>query len=123
MRVDVNPDTGLEERVITEHKHDLHPQITIHGKDNEVLSFATIPADTHVVVQDGQMIQAGDLLAKTPRQFSKTKDITGGLPRVAELLRSPPAEGPAVISHIDGMVELGGATKGMRKVKVQPAGR
>ncbi len=120
VRVDVNPDTGLEERVVTEHKHDIHPQITILGKDKEILSFATIPADTHVVVQDGQMIQAGDLLAKTPRQFSKTKDITGGLPRVAELLEARQPKDPAVISHIDGLVEIGGATKGMRKVKVQP---
>ncbi len=120
MRVDINPDTGLEERVITEHKQDLHPQITIHGLDDEVLSFATIPAETHVVVTHGQQILAGDLLAKTPRQFSKTKDITGGLPRVAELFEARQPKDPAVISHIDGMVELGGASKGMRKLKVIP---
>ena len=120
MRVDINPDTGLEERVITEHKQDLHPQITIHGKDGEVLAFATIPAATHVVVADGIKVLAGDLLAKTPRQFSKTKDITGGLPRVAELFEARQPKSPAVISHIDGIVELGGASKGMRKVKVIP---
>jgi DNA-directed RNA polymerase subunit beta' len=120
MRKDINPDTGLEERVITEHKQDLHPQITIHGKDDEVLSFATIPAETHVVVNDGEDVQAGDLLAKTPRQFSKTKDITGGLPRVAELFEARQPKLPAVISHIDGLVELGGTTKGVRKVKVNP---
>ncbi|MBX3175771.1 MAG: DNA-directed RNA polymerase subunit beta' [Candidatus Hydrogenedentes bacterium] len=120
MRVDINPDTGLEERVITEHKQDLHPQITIHGADGEVLSFATIPAETHVVVADGAKVLAGDLLAKTPRQFSKTKDITGGLPRVAELFEARQPKDPAIISHIDGLVELGGASKGMRKVKVIP---
>ena len=120
MRKDVNPDTGIEERVITEHKQDLHPQITIHGDDNEVLSFATIPAETHVVVNEGEEVQAGDLLAKTPRQFSKTKDITGGLPRVAELFEARQPKLPAVISHIDGLVELGGTTKGVRKVKVVP---
>jgi len=124
MRRDVNPETGLEERVVTEHKHDLHPQIVIvSGKDNkkdEILAYATIPAQTHVMVEDGEYVQAGDLLAKTPRQFSKTKDITGGLPRVAELFEARQPKDPAVISHIDGIVELGGATKGMRKLKVIP---
>src|SRR5690606_28521258 len=69
---------------------------------------------------DGLEVMAGDLLAKTPRQFSKTKDITGGLPRVAELLEARQPKDPAIISHIDGMVELAGASKGMRKVVVTP---
>ena len=120
MRVDVNKDTGMQERVVTEHKQDLHPQITILGKEDEVLAFATIPAETHVIVNDGQKIRAGDLLAKTPRQFSKTRDITGGLPRVAELFEARQPKSPAIISHIDGVVELGGASKGMRRVKVIP---
>ncbi|MDX9973134.1 MAG: DNA-directed RNA polymerase subunit beta', partial [FCB group bacterium] len=120
VRVDINPDTGLAERVVTEHKQDMHPQITILGKQNEVLAYATVPAQTHVLVEDGYEVLAGDLLAKTPRQFSKTKDITGGLPRVAELFEARQPKDPAVISHIDGMVELGGATKGMRKVRVMP---
>jgi len=120
MRKDINPDTGLEERVVTDHKQDLHPQITILGKENEVLAYATIPAQTHVLVADGAKVMAGDLLAKTQRQFSKTTDITGGLPRVAELFEARQPKDPAVISHIDGIVELGGATKGMRKVRIIP---
>ncbi len=120
MTKDINPDTGLEERVITEHKQDLHPQITILGSRNEVLAYATVPAQTHVIVQDGSEVQAGDILAKTPRQFSKTKDITGGLPRVAELFEARQPKDPAVISHIDGIVELGGTAKGMRKVRIIP---
>ena len=120
MRTDVSPETGVEERVVTEHKQDLHPQITVLGKQSEVLAYATIPAQTHVVVKDGDKVRAGDLLAKTPRQFTKTKDITGGLPRVAELFEARQPKDPAVISHIDGIVELGGATKGMRKVKIVP---
>ncbi|MCH7908257.1 MAG: DNA-directed RNA polymerase subunit beta', partial [Candidatus Hydrogenedentes bacterium] len=120
MRVDINPDTGLEESVITEHKQDLHPQVTILDSDGEVLGYATIPAQTHVLVKDGVKVRAGDLLAKTPRQFSKTKDITGGLPRVAELFEARQPKDPAVISHIDGTVELGGTSKGMRKVKIIP---
>jgi len=120
MRVDTNPDTGLKERVITEHKQDLHPQITILGDGEDVLAYATVPAKTHVLVGDDDEVLAGDLLAKTPRQFTKTKDITAGLPRVAELFEARQPKDPAVISHIDGIVELGGATKGMRKVKVIP---
>ncbi|MBP8130877.1 MAG: DNA-directed RNA polymerase subunit beta' [Candidatus Hydrogenedentes bacterium] len=120
MRVETNPDTGLEERIITEHKQDLHPQITILGKEDEVLSFATVPQQTHVLVEDGAKVRAGDILAKTPRQISKTKDITGGLPRVAELFEARQPKDPAVISHIDGIVELGGTVKGMRRLKVVP---
>jgi DNA-directed RNA polymerase subunit beta' len=120
MRVDINPDTGLEETVVTEHKHDLHPQITVVDENKDVLAYATIPAQTHVMVKHGAKVLAGDLLAKTPRKFSKTKDITGGLPRVAELFEARQPKDPAVISHIDGIVELGGATKGMRKVKILP---
>ena len=120
IRIDTNPDTGLEERVVTEHKQDLHPQITILGDNKEVLSFSTVPAETHVVVHDGAAVKAGDLLAKTPRQFSKTKDITGGLPRVAELFEARQPKDPAVISHIDGLVELGGTIKGNRKLKIVP---
>lgn len=120
MRRDINKDTGLEERIITEHKQDLHPQITILAESGEVLAFATVPAQTHVMVNHGDMVQAGDLLAKTPRQFGKTTDITGGLPRVAELFEARTPKDPAVISHIDGIVELSGAAKGVRKVKVIP---
>ena len=120
MRVDTDPETGREEVVVTEHKQDLHPQITIMSTDKEILAYNTVPAQTHVMVKAGQQVKAGDLLAKTPRKFSKTKDITGGLPRVAELFEARQPKDPAVISHISGLVELGGATKGMRKVKVLP---
>jgi len=120
MRVDVNPDTGLKERTITEHKQDLHPQVTILDHEGTVLSFATIPAKTHVMVNDGDEVKAGDLIAKTPRQFSKTRDITGGLPRVAELFEARQPKEPAIISHIDGIVELGTGARNVRKVKVVP---
>ncbi len=120
MRKDINPDTGLEERIVTDHKQDLHPQITILGTEDEVLAYATIPGQTHVLVADAASVQAGDLLAKTPKQFSKVSDITGGLPRVAELFEARQPKDPAVISHIDGSVELGGAAKGMRKIRIIP---
>ncbi|HDP35780.1 MAG TPA: DNA-directed RNA polymerase subunit beta' [Candidatus Hydrogenedentes bacterium] len=120
VRKEKNAETGLEEIVVTEHKHDLHPQITILDKSGDVLAFTTVSADTHVLVDDGDEVLAGDLLAKTPRQFSKTKDITGGLPRVAELFEARQPKQPAIISHIDGIVELVSTTKGTRKLKVVP---
>jgi DNA-directed RNA polymerase subunit beta' len=120
MRRETNAETGQEEIVVTEHKHDLHPQITILGKDEEVLAFTTVASDTHVQVKDGDHVLAGDLLAKTSRQFSKTKDITGGLPRVAELFEARQPKQPAIISHIDGIVELSSTTRGLRKVRVLP---
>ncbi len=122
VRQEINNETGIEEIIVTEHKHDIHPQITLLNKGNakEVMAFATIPAQTHVLVNDGDLVVPGDLLAKTPRQFSKNKDITGGLPRVAELFEARQPKSPAIISHIDGLVELSTASKGMRRVKVIP---
>ncbi len=120
MRREINSETGTEEIVVTEHKHDLHPQITILGPDDEVLAFTTVAADTHVQVKDSDHVLAGDLLAKTSRQFSKTKDITGGLPRVAELFEARHPKQPAIISHIDGIVELSSTARGLRKVRVTP---
>lgn len=120
MQVEINPETRLEERIITEHKHDLHPQILIVGEHNEVLAFAPLPPETHLMIKDGDDVEAGDILAKTPRKLGKTKDIVGGLPRVSELFEARVPKNPAIISHIDGIVEIGGSIKGMRKVKVVP---
>jgi DNA-directed RNA polymerase subunit beta' len=85
MREEIDPSTGLTDRVIIDHKADYHPQIIIYNDNDEVVAFYTIPSGAHIVVQDGQEVEGGSLLAKTPRKISKTKDITGGLPRVAEI--------------------------------------
>ncbi|MCD6287677.1 MAG: DNA-directed RNA polymerase subunit beta', partial [Candidatus Hydrogenedentes bacterium] len=82
--------------------------------------FYTLPTGAHITVQDGQDVSAGDVIARTPRQISKTKDITGGLPRVAELFDARRPKDPSVISHIDGRVELGGIVKGQRRLKIVP---
>jgi DNA-directed RNA polymerase subunit beta' len=120
MRIDTNPDTGMEERVITDHKQDLHPQITIVSPAGQIMSYITLGSGTHVLVKDGDDILAGDLLAKTERSFGKTRDIVGGLPRVAELFEARQPKEPAIISHIEGIVELAGTNKGIRKIKVVP---
>ena len=95
--------------VIIEHKEDLHPQIVIVGDEERSRSPATRfrPARTSSS-NEGDKIRAGTLLAKTPRKIAKTKDITGGLPRVAELFEARRPKDAAEIAKIDGIVEIGG---------------
>jgi len=113
---DVDEATGLMGTVIIEHKEDLHPQIVIVGDKKEVLASYSIPAGAHVIVEEGQKVRAGALLAKTPRKVAKTKDITGGLPRVAELFEARRPKDAAEIAKIDGMVEMGGTVRGKRRL-------
>src|SRR5437667_4057880 len=113
---DVDEATGLMGTVIIEHKEDLHPQIVIVGAEKEVLASYSIPAGAHVVVEEGQKVRAGALLAKTPRKVAKTKDITGGLPRVAELFEARRPKDAAEIAKIDGVVEMGGTVRGKRRL-------
>jgi DNA-directed RNA polymerase subunit beta' len=113
--------TGLYDRVIIDHKGEYHPQIVILNEKKEVLAIYAIPVGAHIVVKDGERIQAGTLLAKTPRKISKTTDITGGLPRVAELFEARRPKDPAIISEIDGMVEFDTTKKGQRRIIVTSA--
>jgi len=113
--------TGLTGRVIVEHRGEYHPQIVIEDEKKEVLAIYPIPAGAHIVCQDASFIKAGDLIAKTPRQLSKTKDITGGLPRVAELFEARRPKDPAMISEIDGIVEFATSKKGQRRIIVRSA--
>ncbi|MDP3804511.1 MAG: DNA-directed RNA polymerase subunit beta', partial [Candidatus Omnitrophota bacterium] len=121
MTEELDPATKLKNRVIIEHKGDYHPQLLVLNKDEEVLAIYPIPAGAHIVVADGKTVTAGDVLAKTPRVFTKTKDITGGLPRVAELFEARRPKDPAIISEIDGVVEFGESKKGQRRVVVKSA--
>src|SRR5467141_3738708 len=113
---DVDEATGLMGTVIIEHKEDLHPQIVIVADKHEVLASYSIPAGAHVVVEQGVKVRAGALLAKTPRKVAKTKDITGGLPRVAELFEARRPKDAAEIAKIDGIVEMGGTVRGKRRL-------
>src|SRR5207247_2826020 len=83
MKQEVDETTAQEAMVIIEHKEDLHPQIVIVDDHGEAAANYPIPSGAHIVVNEGDRIVAGTLMAKTPRKTSKTKDITGGLPRVA----------------------------------------
>ena len=90
-----------------EHKGDLHPQIVIEDDEGQILDYNYIPeAGQHRGRTTAQMISAGTLLAKTPREVGGTQDITGGLPRVTELFEARRPKEPAVIAEIDGRVEL-----------------
>src|SRR5206468_5225607 len=95
------------------------PQIVIVGDDGEVAASYSIPAGAHVIVEAHHKIRAGALLAKTPRKVAKTKDITGGLPRVAELFEARRPKDAAEIAKIDGIVEIGGMARGKRKLIIR----
>jgi DNA-directed RNA polymerase subunit beta' len=114
-----NESTGNEETVVIEHKEDLHPQLVVTDpKTHEILASYTIPAGAHLNVKNGEKVNAGTTLAKTPRKASKTKDITGGLPRVAELFEARKPKDACEIARIDGTVEIGGLVRGKRRVIV-----
>ncbi|MBN1793596.1 MAG: DNA-directed RNA polymerase subunit beta' [Candidatus Omnitrophica bacterium] len=119
IREEIDETTGLIGRVVIEHKGDLHPQILLQTSEGEVLAIYSLPAGAHILIKDGQEVRAGDLLAKTPRKITKTRDITGGLPRVAELFEARRPKDPAIISEIDGVVEFGTTKRDQRKVIVK----
>ena len=121
MKQELEESTGQEAMVIIEHKEDLHPQIIIEDKRGEPLAQYPIPAGAHIVVNEGDHIVAGSLLAKTPRKSSKTKDITGGLPRVAELFEARRPKDAAEIARIDGIVDFGASVRGKRCIVVKDA--
>src|SRR3954469_12248974 len=119
VKKEVDEATKVMGMVVIEHKEDLHPQIVIvDEKTKEVVASYSIPSGAHIAIQEGKKAQAGQLLAKTPRKIAKTKDITGGLPRVAELFEARRPKDAAEIAKIDGIVEIGGTVRGKRKIIV-----
>jgi DNA-directed RNA polymerase subunit beta' len=118
---EIDEATGVMGTVVIEHKEDLHPQIVILDENKKEIASYAIPAGAHIVVQDGSKIPAGTLLAKTPRKIAKTKDITGGLPRVAELFEARRPKDAAEIAKIDGLVEFGGTVRGKRRLILRDA--
>jgi DNA-directed RNA polymerase subunit beta' len=119
MRQEVDQATGQETILIIEHKEDLHPQIIILDDHNEPAASYPIPSGAHVVVEEGDKIVAGTLMAKTPRKSAKTKDITGGLPRVAELFEARHPKDASEISKIDGVVDFGPSVRGKRCIIIK----
>jgi DNA-directed RNA polymerase subunit beta' len=129
MQEQVDEFTGLSRKVITESKDaELRPRISIKdekGRTMNLLGSASqarylLPVGANIFISEGDMVEAGDVIVKIPRETTKTKDITGGLPRVAELFEARKPKEYALISDIDGMVEFGKDLKGKRKVVIRP---
>jgi DNA-directed RNA polymerase subunit beta' len=120
--------TGLTTKVIVESRGaDMRPCISLKDEEGRTAKLPTgsaaryiLPVGANLVVSEDAMVSAGDILAKIPRETTKTKDITGGLPRVAELFEARKPKEFAVISEIDGTVSFGKDSKGKRKVVVTP---
>jgi DNA-directed RNA polymerase subunit beta' len=119
MKQELDQATTQEAMVVIEHKEDLHPQIVILTDKGEPIANYPIPSGAHIVVSEGQKIVPGTLMAKTPRKSSKTKDITGGLPRVAELFEARRPKDAAEISKIDGVVDFGPSVRGKRTILIK----
>ncbi len=118
---EVDEVTGLSRFIIVDSPDEKkQPTIEIKDKAGKVLRKYHMPSHAHLMVQDGETVEAGDVLAKIPRETTKTKDITGGLPRVVELFEARKPKDPAVISEIDGIVKDGGVVKGQRKMIIVP---
>ena len=104
---------------------DLKPRITLRNSDGEVIKKADgnearyyLVPDSILSVQDGQKISAGDVLARLPKETSKTKDITGGLPRVAELFEARRPKDSAIIAESDGTIQFGKEVRGKQKISI-----
>ena len=117
---EVNKQTGQTELIVKQHRGELHPQIVIYAdKDySELVGTYAIPSGAFISVAEGEQVSAGMLLARLPRGAIKTKDITGGLPRVAELFEARKPKDAAEIAKIDGVVDFRGVQKSKRIVMV-----
>ena len=118
---EVDEVTGLSRLIIVDSPDEKkQPTIEIRGKDNKIVRKYHMPSHAHLMVSDGEQLYAGDVLAKIPRETTKTKDITGGLPRVVELFEARKPRETAVITEIDGIVRHGSIVKGLRKIIIVP---
>ena len=118
---EVDEVTGLSRRIIMDSPDEKkQPLVEIRDAANKVSRRYHMPSHAHLMVEDGDSVIPGAVLAKIPRGTTKTKDITGGLPRVVELFEARKPRETAVISEIDGVVKHGGIVKGMRKIHVVP---
>ncbi|MEW5746985.1 MAG: DNA-directed RNA polymerase subunit beta' [Nitrospirota bacterium] len=124
---EVDETTGLAHKVVIDYPANMRPRISIkdeHGRTVKIPGTNNparylLPAGAHILADKGDAIYPGDILAKIPRETTKTKDITGGLPRVAELFEARKPKEQTIVSEIDGIVEFRGAHKGMRVVVVK----
>ena len=118
--VEIDEQTGFKEKVVSEARNKkLIPTLHIYGKDGELIRSYNLPVGSHMMVDDGEKIKAGKILVKIPRRSSKSSDITGGLPRITELLEARNPSNPAVVSEIDGVVTFGKIKRGNREIAIE----
>jgi DNA-directed RNA polymerase subunit beta' len=116
-REEADEQSGLREKVIIETKDRTKiPTIRIEGKD---VKLYNTPVGAHLIVNDGDTIQSGQILVKIPRVLGRSRDITGGLPRVTELFEARNPSNPAVVAEIDGVVGFGGIKRGNREINIE----
>jgi DNA-directed RNA polymerase subunit beta' len=128
----VDEATGIASKKIIDWKSksgstDLRPRITLRDDKDEIITLANglearyfLPIDAIMNINDGQQVHAGDVLARIPKESSKTRDITGGLPRVAELFEARKPKDHAIICDIDGIIEFGKDYKSKRRIVINP---
>ena len=119
-QVEIDEQTGFQEKVISEARNKkLIPTLHIYGKDGDLIRSYNLPVGAHLMVNDGEKIKAGKILVKIPRRSAKAGDITGGLPRITELLEARNPSNPAVVSEIDGVVSFGKIKRGNREIIIE----
>lgn len=116
-REEADEQTGHREKVVIETRDKTKiPSIVVEGKEHKSYN---LPTGSHIIVDDGEDVSAGQVLVKIPRVLGKLKDITGGLPRVTELFEARNPSNPAVVSEIDGVVTMGATKRGNREIIIE----
>src|SRR5256714_14041228 len=116
-REEADEQTGHREKVVIETKDKTKiPSILVQGK--EIKSY-NLPTGSHIVIDEGEEVKAGQVIVKIPRILGKLRDITGGLPRVTELFEARNPSNPAIVSEIDGVVTMGAVKRGNREIIIE----
>ena len=119
-REESDEQTGHREKVIIDTRDKTkNPVIQVADNKGNVIKGYNIPVGAHIAVDEGEKLQTGQVIAKIPRSTGKTRDITGGLPRVTELFEARNPSNPAVVTEIDGVVTLGGVKRGNREITIE----
>ena len=118
---ETDKEIGKKVTVITEHKDDLLPQVVLVDKEGNSIISHSIPVNAHLLVKEGEKVKRGMVIAKIPRKASRTKDITGGLPRISELFEARRPKDACVISRCAGEISFGESFRGKRRVVVTNA--
>jgi DNA-directed RNA polymerase subunit beta' len=118
-REEPDEQTGHIQKVVIDSKDKtLNPTIEVVSTKGDVIASYATPVRAHMTVEDGQKVPAGTILVKIPREIGKTRDITGGLPRVTELFEARSPQNPAIVSEIDGVIAFGAQKRGSREIVV-----